>query len=74
MTEDMTSLTAYKIIYTKGSVRIIGVYEIASYDENLVIIKCENNNICISGDNIIITLFCSDEIHISGKISTISFA
>ena len=74
MTDDIISLTAFKLIYTKSTVRIIGTYEIASYDESLVIIKCEGESICISGESIVITLFCSDEIHISGKISSISFA
>ena len=74
MTGETVLLKSYKLIYTNGTIRIIGTYTIASYEENLVIIKCDGSSICISGENILITLFSADEIHISGTILSISFA
>ena len=74
MTDDTASVIAYKLIYTNGTLRIIGTYSIASYEENLVIIKCDRDSVCISGDKINITLLNADEIHISGIIFSISFA
>ncbi len=74
MTDDTVLQAAWKLICTNDTVRINGTYSIASYEENMVIIKCADKSICISGENILITLFCSDEIHISGTILSISFA
>ena len=74
MNSQEISLPRYKLIYTYGSIRIIGYYTISSYEEEMIIIKCLNDSILISGDTLVITLLSADEIHINGNISAVSFA
>lgn len=64
----------YKIIYQNDHVVIKGNYIVASYDENLIIIKSGGDNICINGEDIVISSLSADEIYISGSINSISFA
>ncbi len=51
-----------------------GEYSVGSYDENLIILKCGKDNLCISGEGIVIDSMDGNEIHISGVFSGISFA
>lgn len=74
MDSDTISLLQYKLIYTNSTVIIRGTYTIASYDPTLTIIKCGNDSLCISGEQLEIVLLANDEIHISGKVFSIAFA
>ena len=73
MDSDTISLLQYKLIYTNSTVIVRGTYTIASYDPSLTIIKCANDNLCISGDELEIVLLTNDEIHIGGKVFSIAF-
>lgn len=64
----------YKIIYYGKTLSIKGKYEVATYDDDTVILKCANDLVCIKGKNIVISSLDVDEIYISGKISDISFS
>ncbi|MBQ4629567.1 MAG: YabP/YqfC family sporulation protein [Clostridia bacterium] len=63
----------YKLLYYPGVLKIKGDYRVLSYDDNLIIIKCGNENICISGEKIGISMLAVNEVHICGKISGVVF-
>ena len=63
----------YKIIYQKNFFCIKGEYAIKSYENNLIVLKCDKDNIFLNGSDFYIRLLLSDEIHIVGKFSSISF-
>jgi len=64
----------YKLIYTDKLLCVKGEYSVGSYDDNLIILKCGKDNLCINGEKIIIDSMDANEIYISGVFSAISFA
>lgn len=64
----------YKLIYYGTTLSVKGKYDITSYDDNTVIIKCADDIICVSGENLVIMSLDADEMYIKGKISDISFS
>ena len=64
----------YKLIYQGGIMCIKGCYAVASYDENMIILRCGNDNICINGESLYIASLTTEEIYLKGSISAIDFA
>lgn len=64
----------YKLIYQNGAMCIKGSYTVASYDENMIILRCGNDNICINGESLFISSLDMDEIYLKGSITAIDFA
>ena len=64
----------YKLIYQNGTMCIKGSYAVASYDEDIIILKCGKDNICINGESLFISHLSPDEIYLRGSITEISFA
>ena len=63
----------YKLIYTGRLLMLKGSAEIASYDENTLIIKCGKENIIVTGYDLVITMMNADELTVCGNIAAISF-
>jgi len=63
----------YKIIICNDTLRIKGEFEITEYENDVVVLRCGGDNICIRGIEISINLLNCDEICISGKLAGISF-
>ena len=63
----------YKLIYYPSSLKVRGVYTVLSYDDNMILLKCDKDNLCINGDKITISSLGANELHISGKITGILF-
>lgn len=63
----------YKLIYHDNSVCIKGRNFVASFDKNLIILKCRKDNLYIYGANLAISSMNVDELEISGRISSIKF-
>lgn len=63
----------YKLIYTGRILMLKGSAEIASYDENTLIIKCGKENIIVTGYDLVITMMNADELTVCGNIASISF-
>ena len=64
----------YRIIYYGKTFVIKGQYDIKNYDDNIVILKCENDLVTLKGKNLEINSLDVNEIHISGKITDILFS
>ena len=64
----------YRIIYCGSTVSVKGVYDITSYDEDIIILKCASDVVCISGANLFIVSMDADGIYIRGNIDNISFS
>ena len=64
----------YKLLMYGNTLCVKGKYDITSYDENNVMLKCADDILSISGDNISISSLDVDNIYISGKISDISIS
>ena len=64
----------YKLLYYGNTLCIKGKYDITGYDDNTVILKCDGDVVCITGENICISSLDADEIYLRGKISDISFS
>ena len=64
----------YRLIYYSSALVIKGIYDIKSYDDNIVVLKCGGDHITVNGINLEINSMDADEIHISGKISEIVFS
>ncbi len=75
MNPDLNSIVdyRYKLIFCNDELRIKGDYEITDYENDVVILKCAGDNICIRGIELNINLLSADEICISGKLADISF-
>ena len=65
---------SYKLIMYGDKICIKGKYDITSYSEDAVMLRCGNNILCIKGGNIVISSLDVNQIYISGKISDISFS
>ncbi len=64
----------YKLIYYGDTFCIKGRYELASYDEDSIAVKCIGELIYIKGDKICVSSLDADAIYIKGKIQSISFS
>ena len=64
----------YKLVLFGNTLSVKGWYDICSYDENTVILKCRPDTLCIKGANMVVASMDADEIYIRGKISDISFS
>ncbi|MBE7050365.1 MAG: hypothetical protein E7394_06285 [Ruminococcaceae bacterium] len=64
----------YKLIYQGGMMCIKGSYTIASYDENMIVLRCGNDNIFINGESLYIASLSQEEIYLKGSIAAIDFA
>ena len=64
----------YKLIMYGNTLCIKGKYFITSYTENSVMLNCNNDIICISGSDVVVSSLDADQIYISGIISDISFS
>ena len=53
---------------------IKGSYTIASYDENMIVLRCGNDNIFINGESLYIASLSQEEIYLKGSIAAIDFA
>ena len=64
----------YKLIMYGNTICIKGNYNITSYSENLVMLKCNNDILSITGTDVVVSSIDADQIYISGKISDISIS
>ncbi len=64
----------YKLIYQGGTMCIKGCYSVASYDENIIVLRCGNDNIFINGESLCISSLNDEEIYLKGSITAIDFA
>jgi len=64
----------YKLIYYGTTLSVKGKYDVTSYDDNMIMLKCIDEFLCITGENLVITSLDVNEIYISGKITDISFS
>lgn len=62
-----------KIIMMDNKIDIINYKNIDHFDDNKIIIKLDNYNIFIYGENLIISRLVSDEVLISGNINKLEF-
>ncbi len=72
--EEILKQHNYKMLYYGDTFCIKGRYELASYDEDSVAIKCINELIYVRGDKIFVSSLDADAIYIRGKIQNISFS
>ena len=64
----------YRMIYYGKTLVIKGQYDIKNYDDNIIILKCENDIITLKGAYLKIDSLDVNEIYISGKITDILFS
>jgi len=64
----------YKLIFYGNTLSVKRTYDICSYDENTVILKCKPHTLSIKGAGLVVSSMDTDEIYIRGKISDISFS
>lgn len=72
--EEILKHHKYKLIYYGDTLCIKGRYELASYDEDSIALKCVGELIYIKGDKISVSSLDADAIYIKGKIQNISFS
>ena len=65
---------SYKLIMYGDKICIKGKYDITSYSEDSVMLRCNNDVLCIKGEDMLISLLDVNQIYISGKIIDISFS
>lgn len=64
----------YRMVYYGKTLVIKGQYDIKNYDDNIIILKCENDIITLKGAYLKIDSLDVNEIYISGKITDILFS
>lgn len=65
---------SYKLIMYGNKICIKGKYDVTGYSEDTVMLRCNNDIVCIKGEDVVISSLDVNEIYISGKISDISFS
>ena len=63
-----------KITVLKGQVDIINYKEIVSFDDNKIIVDCEEMIVNIIGNNLVINRLLDDEVLVMGEILRIEFS
>ncbi|MBQ6495150.1 MAG: YabP/YqfC family sporulation protein [Bacilli bacterium] len=61
----------YKIIIKKNSINIINFKEIKDFSSTKIVIKNEDNNTIVTGENLVVSKMQDNEILITGKIESI---
>ena len=62
-----------KIIILKNKLNVINFLNIDQFSDNKIILKTINNNIIITGSNLVISKLVTDEVLINGNFSKIEF-
>ena len=65
---------SYKLIMYGDKICIKGKYDVTSYSEDSIMLRCNNDVLCIKGEDVVISSLDVNQIYISGKISDISFS
>lgn len=63
----------FKITILNNRVNVVNYTSIGHFDNNKVIVKYNQGQVIIKGDNLVVTRLMSDEILISGDLSAIEF-
>lgn len=63
----------FKLIYIENKVNIINYESIGQIDINKIIIRKNNGNVIINGNNLVVSKLLNNEILIDGKILNIEF-
>lgn len=63
----------FKVTILKGRVNIVNYTSIGHFDNNMVVVKYQNGQIVIKGSELVVSRLMSDEILVSGNLSTIEF-
>lgn len=64
----------YRLIYYGSTIVVKGIYDIKSYDDNVIMLKCAQDIISVNGKNLEIKSMDVNEIHIKGKVLEIVFS
>ncbi len=72
----MAERTRMLCLTDRSELRVTGVEEVVSFDENGAELKCENGRLFVDGENIRISNLNTDsgEVNITGKINAMSYA
>jgi len=72
----MAERTRILCLTDRNDLRITGVEEVISFDENGAELRCENGRLFVDGENIHISNLNTDsgEVNITGKINAMSYA
>lgn len=62
-----------KLTIVNNKINIVNYKDIGHFDSNKIIIKIENGQIIIKGDNLVVSKLMSDEILITGEFYSIEF-
>ncbi len=62
-----------KIIILKNKLNVINFLNIDQFSDNKIVLKTINNNIIITGSNLVISKLVTDEVLINGNFSKIEF-
>ena len=63
----------YRLIFCNDELMVKGDYEITGYGNDVIMLRCADDKICIRGIEMKIIMLNADEICISGKLADISF-
>lgn len=63
----------FKITIIKDKINIVNYKDIGHFDSNKIIIKVENREVIIKGENLVVSKLMNDEILIAGKYTNIEF-
>ena len=62
-----------KITILNNKINIVNYIDIGHFDTNKIIVKCENKDIIINGNNLVVSKLVNDEILITGKFNNVEF-
>ena len=62
-----------KITILNNKINIINYKDIGHFDSNKIIIKVDNGEVIVKGENLVVSKLMSDEILITGKYTNIEF-
>lgn len=65
------SETEFKVTIVKGKIDVVNYHSIGHFDSNKIIVRYQDGNLIIKGENLVVSRLLHDEILITGKIKNI---
>lgn len=65
------SETEFKITIVKGKIDVVNYVSIGHFDSNKIIVRYEDGNLVIKGDNLVVSRLLHDEVLITGNIKNV---
>lgn len=62
-----------KITILEDKINIVNYKDIGHFDSNKIVIKVENREVIVKGENLVVSKLMNDEILITGKYTNIEF-